>query len=150
MHLSWPSAWPPAARSRPGGTTLKQLIDGGLLRPGANILSVEYKATRTLGSLLTDGRIKAHIRGQDMFFESPSAFSIAVKRLLNPTRKADDGWKSIRVNGKVSEPITVAGSHEPWRPARQRYPRELSIQRILRAVDVCERAEGGCSTRLKL
>ena len=117
MHICLPSAWPPTARSRPGGTTLKQLIEAGLLRPGANILSVEYKATRTLGSLLTDGRIKAHIRGQDIIFESPSAFSIAVKRLLNPTRKADDGWKSIRVDGKVREPITADGSLRPRRPA---------------------------------
>lgn len=36
----------------------------------------------------------------DMFFESPSAFSIYLKRLVNPTRKADDGWKTVKYAGK--------------------------------------------------
>jgi hypothetical protein len=29
-------------------------------------------------------------------FSSPSAWSIHVKRLANPSKKADDGWKSVR------------------------------------------------------
>ncbi len=33
-------------------------------------------------------------------FESPSAFSIFLKRLVNPDRKADDGWKTVRFGGK--------------------------------------------------
>lgn len=36
-------------------------------------------------------------------FESPSAFAIFIKRLSNPTRKADDGWKSVKYAGKVLE-----------------------------------------------
>lgn len=36
----------------------------------------------------------------DLTFDSPSAFSIHVKRTVNPTRKADDGWKSIKYQGK--------------------------------------------------
>lgn len=36
----------------------------------------------------------------DLMFDSPSAFSIYVKRTVNPTRKADDGWKSIKYQGK--------------------------------------------------
>lgn len=39
-----------------------------------------------------------HIAGQS--FESPSAFSIRVKRKLNPERKADDGWKAVKYAGK--------------------------------------------------
>jgi hypothetical protein len=34
-------------------------------------------------------------------FTSPSAFSIFVKRLFVPSRKADDGWKSVLYQGKV-------------------------------------------------
>ena len=34
-----------------------------------------------------------------MLFESPSAFSIFLKRLINPARKADDGWKTVKYNG---------------------------------------------------
>ncbi len=33
-------------------------------------------------------------------FESPSAFSINVKRKVNPDRKADDGWKAVKYAGK--------------------------------------------------
>ena len=29
-------------------------------------------------------------------FRSPSAFSVYVKRKVNPTRKADDGWTSVK------------------------------------------------------
>lgn len=33
-------------------------------------------------------------------FDSPSSFSIHVKRLVNPTRKADDGWKTVKYKGR--------------------------------------------------
>ena len=32
-------------------------------------------------------------------FESPSAFSVYLKRQTNPDRKADDGWKTVRYRG---------------------------------------------------
>ena len=38
-----------------------------------------------------------------MTFESPSAFSIFLKRLVNPARKADDGWKTVKYNGRFLE-----------------------------------------------
>ena len=38
--------------------------------------------------------------GELLTFESPSAFSIFFKRLVNPSRKADDGWKTVRFQGK--------------------------------------------------
>lgn len=38
-----------------------------------------------------------------MVFESPSAFSIFLKRLINPSRKADDGWKTVKYNGRFLE-----------------------------------------------
>ena len=36
-------------------------------------------------------------------FISVSAFSLAVKRSVNPTRKADDGWKSVKHDGTLLE-----------------------------------------------
>ena len=52
--------------------------------------------------------------------------------MLNPTRKADDGWKSIRVDGKVTEPMTAAGSSEQlWRPASPQtaaLPKDVAFQ----------------------
>lgn len=34
-------------------------------------------------------------------FKSPSAFSVYVKRKVNPGRKADDGWTSVKYKGEV-------------------------------------------------
>ena len=45
------------------------------------------------------GMVPAKVAGRDMLFESPSAFSIFLKRLINPARKADDGWKTVKYNG---------------------------------------------------
>lgn len=91
-----------AGRPRPGGgITLKLLIDEGILFPGENVLTVEYKSNITYGSLAECGRIKCIIAGTELTFESPSAFSIYLKRLINPARKADDGWKTVKFEGKV-------------------------------------------------
>ena len=43
------------------------------------------------------------INGTDATFESPSAFSIFLKRLVNPQRKADDGWKTVKYKGRFLE-----------------------------------------------
>ena len=43
------------------------------------------------------------MQGQHLTFESPSAFSIYLKRLVNPARKADDGWKTVKCNGRFLE-----------------------------------------------
>ena len=45
----------------------------------------------------------AQVAGRTMTFESPSAFSIFLKRLVNPARKADDGWKTVKYNGRFLE-----------------------------------------------
>ncbi len=150
-----------AGKPRAGGITLKLLIDEGILEPGENVLTVEYKSSMTSASLAADGRIhcavsdtsllfcawelqviprihctKCHairfleatkhlrclcgckmlqlcvtlhcckivqVAGRNMTFESPSAFSIFLKRLVNPARKADDGWKTVKYNGRFLE-----------------------------------------------
>ena len=52
--------------------------------------------------------------GELMLFESPSAFSIFFKRLVNPSRKADDGWKTVRYQGRFLD-------HYKMELARKRY-----------------------------
>ena len=47
------------------------------------------------------------MQGQSLAFESPSAFSIYLKRLINPARKADDGWKTVKYDGKFLEHYKV-------------------------------------------
>ena len=60
----------------------------------------DYKGQTQLASLLEDGRIVTAVGGKELTFESPSSFSIYMKRLVNPARKADDGWKTVRYGGK--------------------------------------------------
>jgi ribosomal protein S18 len=123
---------------------VQTLIDEGLLWPGEDVLSVDYKQQQTLATLTADGKIAssskraclcamtqrmlptpewlrrlhhggwatlscheptsvsyhAAVGGGYREFESPSAFSIFLKRLVNPDRKADDGWKTVKFGGK--------------------------------------------------
>ena len=104
------AAAPPARRSGggPGGVTLKSLIDAGLVWPGEDVLSVEYKNVTTLGTLDADGRIICAVDGRRLAFDSPSAFSIFLKRLVNPARKADDGWKTVKFAGRYLEHFKAA------------------------------------------
>ncbi len=88
---------------RAGSITLKLLIEDGLINPGKHVLSVEYKTMTHVADLTDDGKIEVNVNGRHMVFDSPSAFSIYLKRLSNPSRKADDGWKSVRYNGNLLE-----------------------------------------------
>jgi len=54
-----------------------------------------YKGTPYDGDLGPSGVI--HHKGH--FFDVPSAFSLYIKRLTQPDRKADDGWKSVTYAG---------------------------------------------------
>ena len=87
----------PAAR-RPG-VTLKRLVDEGFLVPGKGVFRCEYKGMVSVGELTGDGRIS----WEGLMFDSPSAWSIHLKRLVTPNRKADDGWKTIKYEGKFLE-----------------------------------------------
>mmetsp|Transcript_35675 Transcript_35675/g.77868 ORF Transcript_35675/g.77868 Transcript_35675/m.77868 type:complete len:534 (-) Transcript_35675:190-1791(-) len=75
---------------RTGG--LKMLIEEGLLQPGTNVLFILYMNQTFVSSLDEEG----YIVWEGQKFGSPSAWSIFVKRLANPSKKADDGWKSVR------------------------------------------------------
>lgn len=102
---------PPAAKSgagprrggRGGIISLRHLIEDNVIEPGEDVLTVEYKGSTHVATLLPDGRIRCSVNGKDLTFESPSAFSIYLKRLVNPTRKADDGWKTVKYRGKLLE-----------------------------------------------
>lgn len=88
---------------RGGIISLKMLIDDEIIVPGEDVLTVDYKEYSYTASLLPDGRIYFVVEQERMYFESPSAFSVFVKRITNPTRKADDGWKSVKYEGRLLE-----------------------------------------------
>jgi hypothetical protein len=72
--------------------SLKMLVDAGLMRPGPEALWITYLEQTWHGALDAAGAITF----QDQTFYSPSAWAIHCKRLANPGKKADDGWKSVR------------------------------------------------------
>lgn len=76
--------------------SLADLIHAGLLTPGDGVLSVAYKGSTHRASLLADGTI----RHDGKVYNSASAFSIHVKRLITPDKQGDDGWKSVLYAGK--------------------------------------------------
>lgn len=89
--------------TRAGSISIKLLLDEGIIAPGKGVLHMEYKGVAHTADLTEDGKIKVNIDRNHLVFDSPSAFSIYLKRLVNPTRKADDGWKSVRYNGNFLE-----------------------------------------------
>ncbi|KAK9787109.1 hypothetical protein WJX73_001287 [Symbiochloris irregularis] len=76
---------------------LYPLVKEGALQPGLRKLSCsvgghEYFADLTeTGEIVFEGRV----------FRSPSAFSVYVKRKVNPSRKADDGWTSVKYGSNL-------------------------------------------------
>jgi len=90
---------------------IKDLIESGLLTPGEDIVSVIYKGTTYFASLDSSGTILfqgiySTVIWIDEFdvlgssFNSPTAFSIHVKRILSPEKRGDDGWNSVMISGQ--------------------------------------------------
>eukprot|EP00216_Chloropicon_sp_CCMP2111_P006702 CAMPEP_0198237362 /NCGR_PEP_ID=MMETSP1446-20131203/3216_1 /TAXON_ID=1461542 ORGANISM="Unidentified sp, Strain CCMP2111" /NCGR_SAMPLE_ID=MMETSP1446 /ASSEMBLY_ACC=CAM_ASM_001112 /LENGTH=661 /DNA_ID=CAMNT_0043919495 /DNA_START=268 /DNA_END=2250 /DNA_ORIENTATION=- len=88
---------PKSAPSR--GVSLSELMREGYVDAGEGVFSCTYKEQTFTAELRESGVI----RFEGNTFESPSAWSIFVKRKLNPGKKADDGWKSVMYAGKKLE-----------------------------------------------
>ena len=78
---------------------LRQLLDANVLQAGSGVLCIDYKQQSAQADLLRDGRIQQ----DEQIFATPSAFSLAFKRTLNPGLLSDDGWKSVRYGEKQLE-----------------------------------------------
>lgn len=72
--------------------SIEDLLASGLLVPGKEKLYIVYQDNTWCADLDEKGLIS--FRGKT--FTSPSAWAIFAKRITNPTKKADDGWKSAR------------------------------------------------------
>ena len=77
--------------------SVAELVARGILVPGPDAFTLNYAGRDFSAALNADGTITSPT-GQT--FVSPSAWSIHCKRSVNPTRQADDGWKSVRFRGK--------------------------------------------------
>ena len=87
--------------------TLKHLVDYGVLEAGPHKVFIVYSQSNAehtwSASLRNDGIIEWS--GEE--FATPSAFAMYVKRLVNPMKKADDGWKTVKY-GNFSGPTLEA------------------------------------------
>ena len=75
--------------------TLLQLVQSGALKPGG-IVSVTYEGQTMKGILQPNGTISYN----NEVFTTCSAFSMTVKRRIQPSKQGDDGWTSCMYNGK--------------------------------------------------
>lgn len=76
--------------------SLLDLIEKGFLEPGEEILSCSYQGISDTATLTERGTIL----WEDEEFSNPTAWSIKFKRLHNPAKVADDGWKSVVFNNE--------------------------------------------------
>jgi len=92
-----------AGALKPAGrvtVSLKMLVDAGIMTPGPDAVFLSYLGQTWSGELDAAGLIQ--FRGKA--YSSPSAWAIFCKRIANPGKKADDGWKSVRY-GAAEGPV---------------------------------------------
>ncbi|KAK3268050.1 hypothetical protein CYMTET_23423 [Cymbomonas tetramitiformis] len=85
------------AKPKRNTATLSTLISSGILSSGKDVLSTLYQGVTYTSDLNSEGCIEF----EGTVYVSPSAWSLAIKRRINPTRKADDGWKCVKYNGRL-------------------------------------------------
>ena len=79
--------------------TLLSLLEAKLVSSGTDCMTTNYKEVTYTANLTADGKIY-----QDgTTYVSPSSWSLAIKQRVNPTRKADDGWKCVKYQGTLLE-----------------------------------------------
>lgn len=80
------------------GVTLKMLVDDGILDVEEGCMSIDYLGQKFVADLLPTGKIKWE--GCNKLFNSPSAWAIHCKKLVNPSKKSGCGWASVKYKGK--------------------------------------------------
>lgn len=80
------------------GITLNMLLKDNILHPGEGTMSIDYLGKKFVGDLLANGKIRWQETRQ--LFNSPSAWAIFCKKLVNPERKSGCGWASVKFKGK--------------------------------------------------
>lgn len=80
------------------GVTLKMLVDDGILDVEEGCMSIDYLGQKFVADLLSNGKIKWE--GSNKLFNSPSAWAIHCKKLVNPSKKSGCGWASVKYKGK--------------------------------------------------
>ena len=79
----------------PSQISLKDMLHHGHLKTG-KCLTITYKGAIITAELLATGNIKWN----GNIYSSPSSFSLAAKKSLNPAIAADSGWNSVKYKGR--------------------------------------------------
>lgn len=95
------------------GITLNMLLKDNILHPGEGTMSIDYLGKNFVGDLLANGKIRWQETRQ--LFNSPSAWAIFCKKLVNPERKSGCGWASVKFKGKKLDFYKTAWYHK-YRP----------------------------------
>ncbi|CAH1789787.1 unnamed protein product [Owenia fusiformis] len=83
------------------GITLKMLMSDGVMDYGDGVMTIEYLGKKFKADLLENGKIKwVNAAGQSLYFNSPSAWAINCKKIVNPQKKSGCGWASVKYKGK--------------------------------------------------
>ncbi|XP_071791843.1 MPN domain-containing protein-like [Asterias amurensis] len=95
------SSSPSPAKNRSGvvtgrGITLGMLMADGIVESGDGLLTIDYLGKKFTADLMENGKI----RWSDQEFNSPSAWAIHIKKLVNPAKKSGCGWASVKYKGK--------------------------------------------------
>ena len=81
--------------------SIDDLINRGIISPGKDVLSIQYKSHNSIATLLPNGTIEFRKPdGNYVTYKSLSAFSLGCKRIHNPKIRTDDGWSSVYYKGK--------------------------------------------------
>ena len=86
----------PPSRTQQSANILKELMDKGLMEPGAAVLSLKYHGKEFLADLDRDG----YIRYKNASFDSVSSWSVMIKKTINPKLRGDNGWASVYYKDK--------------------------------------------------
>lgn len=97
------------------GVTLGMLLEDGVMEPGEKCLSIDYLGQKFSADLLPDGRIRWSETNQ--FFNSPSAWAIYCKKLVNPSKKSGCGWASVKYKGKKLDQFKTTWFRKQNNPA---------------------------------
>ncbi|CAG5132840.1 unnamed protein product, partial [Candidula unifasciata] len=78
--------------------TLNTLMEDGIISHGKGVLSIDYLGQRFEADLLETGKIKWH--GSQEEFNTPSAWALHCKRLVNPIKRSGCGWASVKYKSR--------------------------------------------------
>ncbi|BFZ15440.1 hypothetical protein BsWGS_18479 [Bradybaena similaris] len=111
--------------------TLNTLMEDGIISHGKGVLSIDYLGQRFEADLLETGKIKWH--GSHEEFNTPSAWALHCKRLVNPIKRSGCGWASVKYKSRKLDiwKSMWARKHRTVNPFKPPLTSSASIQPVI-------------------